>query len=622
MKKTLILLALLMLGGQLCSCGGDHGSGTATTTEDGSPPPPSVSSTAVLTELAIDGGYSLDFAPTVLDYEVAIPAGRPAIPEVSYQAPENATVSVSKAVIPDSKTQGKTLITVTVGEETNTYSVTFTKNKDKGYHLQYQDVILFTPDYTLAEGEAFSFASSDIDTLAVDQNGEITAIGLSDTATVITASVGGKEVDRLVVDKVVKAPINIFLIMGQSNAYGTIEPPSGATKPLYIAQQKMLVDKATKGKVWCDSMETNYDDTSFSGMFDTSRFAGTSGFYAPLGKELYELTGEKTLLLKTAVGSSPIEAWTPDPELQYLGMDLYGETIERFRYYKDLFSQSDSKYVLNRVYAYWLQGETCMQLVYVPGEHTWPNKNGISNYKYKGDWNWGTTAAMNKGKLMTAETYYNYFIDMYEGLVKDVGLEFMGILPVRAQEKVSSEENRKEEQLIDLVAPRAAQYALNYTENGNIAFVTLKTEIGRTEDYADRKAEGWGYLSPTNVHYNQIGYNALGKDSARNTYYMMYPKADNAATEIKILDSNGRDVIEEGSVLEIKRGSARQITAIVLPLFADDAVLSFAGSDSSVFTIDAYGKITVSTDSAAVGKTATLTVSNGTLTKTLIVKIV
>ncbi len=240
---------------------------------------------------------------------------------------------------------------------------------------------------------------------------------------------------------------------------------------------------------------------------------------------------------------------------------------------------------------------------------TWDSKNGQANYKYKGDWK----APSSKKDLMTADQYTGYFMSMYESLVKDVGLEFIGILPVRSMTGVSSKENLEEQQLVDLVAPRASQFAMNFAGKGNIAIVTLVTDIARTESYPDKNAEGWGYIGCFNIHYNQLGYNAIGKDSALNAARLLTAYDDKKAQQIRVYDTNGRNIIENGASVRMECGSTKQITAIVLPLYAEARSLTFTPSDPEAVRIDANGLITVPYSDDSVGKEVAVEISNGEL---------
>lgn len=553
-----------------------------------------------LSALTVDGEALPDFDPEVYAYTVTIPDGRPKLPQVSAEAESGVSVQVAQAAIPDSAKSGTAVITVTKDGAQSEYSVTFEKSREAGFRLQYEDRYAFTPDYTLQSGESFRFSSSDSGIVTVSEDGQLRAKKVSDKPVTVTATVNGNVVDELVIDCVIKAPLNIFVIIGQSNAFGWHDVPEGYSDYYaYANKQKALCDAPAPGTVWCDDIANAYDDYSFSGIYDLSK--GRSGFSPALGKYWYELTGEKTLMLQTAIGSTPIETWVPDPALKFFGLDCYKQTVERFNYYRDKFTADNSNFEIGRVYAFWLQGETCQEFTYIPETFRWALKNYIPNYAYVGDW----VQPSAEHPLMTAEQYSDYFMQMYEGLTEDIGLAFLGVIPVRAMTSVSSEENVASQQLTDLVAPRAAQYALNCTENGNISFVTRVSEIGRMESYPDQNAEGWGYMGCSNIHMNQRGYNAVGKDIAENLAARFFTGYDRAAKELLVLKENGKDTFEEGEELTVIVGEGYQTASVVLPIYTDTPIVSYIVEDPTVCTVDAYGRIHGNAD--AVGRQTTVT---------------
>lgn len=568
-----------------------------------------------LTALTIDGGYTVEFDPAVTEYTVSIPDGRPRVPKISATAVEGAKLKLMQAMIPDGEAVGTAAAVVTTGKGVKTYTVTVTRDPSLGFQLQYGDRYCFVPSYELKEGESFSFSSSS-GAASVNGEGVVTCSSRTDSPVTVTASVGGKAVDKLVIDKIVKAPIDMFLIIGQSNAYGYHDVPGGFDSFEQFAEtQKAICDAPAEGTVWCDDITTSYDEAWFSGMYDLSQ--RRSGFSPALGKQWYKLSGEKVMMLQTAIGSTPIEAWTKDPSLMFYGIDCYAQTVDLFNTYKAKFTAESSDFEMNRVMAFWLQGETCEEYVYDSGEFTWEHKNGVPNYKYHGDWR----GAKNPDELMSAKQYNEYFLSMVDSLKQDVGLEFIGILPVRAMSSVSSPENREAQTLTDLVPVRAAQFALNFMGRDDISVVTLKTEIGRTEGYFDHAVPGWGYMGSSNVHYNQLGYNAIGKDAAKNAFAMFSADSDTAAISIEVVDKDGQTHLANGGVITAEMGRTHQITAYVMPLFAANTKLSFSVADESVATVDEYGAITVAADATLIGKTTTLSVSNGELTRTVTIQV-
>lgn len=640
LRKILSLtLVAAMTCGLLCGCAPtDDGKGTGPTgtaapsqsqtdpsdgtipdpTQQTTPPtqPPVPAEPAKLSALTIDGGYTLDFDPDTYHYTVRIPAGRPRVPQLTAQAADGVKVTVMQATIADDQTAGTAKICLSQGGVESEYTVEIVKDETLGFQLQYADVYLFEPDYTLKAGESFTFSSSDKSVASVSKSGKVRVKARTEEPVTITAKVNGTVVDTLVIDRIVKAPLNVFLIIGQSNAYGWHDVPSEySTYYAYASTQKALSDRPASGTVWCDDISNSYDDYTFSGMYDLS--VGRSGFSPALGKRWYELTGEKTLMLQTAIGSTPIEAWTPDPALKFYGLDCYGITVERFNTYREMLSAADSDYELNRVYGFWLQGESGMEYVYSADTFTWAFKHNVPNYSYVGDWRPVTAP----GQIITSAQYSAYFFEMLNGLQKDVGLEFLGVLPVRAMTSVSTRENRQEQTLVDLVPTRAAQFAVNYMDLDNVCFVTMKTELARTESYPDKTVEGWGWMGCNNIHYNQLGYNALGADAAENVFAKFSAAADHTATELVVLSGNGRTRLKDGDTLEISVGQTCQVSGYVLPLYADGTGLRFTIDDTSVCTIDEFGLITVPGSATAAGKTAHLTVSNGTMSVTVNIKI-
>lgn len=644
-KKSIRLLALLLSVLLLCSCGAKEAAveekpAEAPAEETAAAPeeaeasqeaeaaaeeaaepeeePAPVEETPVeypkLSALTVDGGYALDFDPDLQSYVVTIPDGRPRVPQIAAEG--EGEVTVYQATIADGESSGIAKAVVEADGVASEYVVEFVRDASAGFQLQYADEYAYVPSYTLKSGESFSWTSSDPSTVAVSQDGILSAKKLSETPVTITVSAGGAAVEELVVDKVIKAPLNVFLIIGQSNAYGWNDVPAGyATYYEYADEQKLLCDAPAPGTVWCDDISNGYDEYWFSGIYDLS--AGRNGFSPALGKTWYELTGEKCFMLQTAIGSTPIETWVPDPELKFYGLDCYAQTVERFNYFEQQFTAADSNFEINRIYAFWLQGETGEEYAYDPGTFVWEYKNATPNYSYSGDW---VPISMGN-QAISAKKYYNYFMDMYNGLKQDVGLQFIGILPVRCMYSVSSAANQESQQLIDIVPTRSAQFALNGNDNDEIAIVTLETEIGRTESFPDQSAEGWGYMGCANIHYNQKGYNAIGKDAAINTVARFSAEEDHSPEYIRIVDKDGRTRLDGNGTIYLVTGEKHRVASIVLPLFSNAGSLTYTVEDEKIVKIDEYGMLTATENSGASGKSTTVTVSNGEISASFTVTI-
>lgn len=555
-----------------------------------------------LSTLTVDGGYSLTFAADQLSYEIAIPAGRPRVPHIDAAA-GSGVVTVTQAVLADGAEKGSAYAVVADAAGNSTeYCVTFKRDASLGFHLQYDDYFDF------ATAGAASYTSSDPSVLSVSGSGIVHAQKLSETAVTVKAlAADGKELKVLTVDKVVKAPLNIFLITGQSNAYGTYDIPAGTSEQQFTAQQMALTTKPAPGTVLCTDVSNI--GVILADMYDLS--VGRKGFSPALGKTWYDLTGEKTLMIQTAVGGAPIEAWMkPENGVRntygHANANFYETTSFAYAHCVELINAADSGYELNRVHAYWLQGETGMASSFNP------NKLGAGI----GDWDFG-----NKNNLVGTQSYYDIFMKMVDNFQKDFGCEFMGILLVRAINEVCETESQKLQLLTDLVPARAAQYSLHNSNGANIALVSRVCDIARMSSWEDRTDKGWGLMGSGNLHYNQTGHNLNGVEAANNTYLMLYDREGRKAYDIEVIKANGRDRVEEGGTLEVIAGETYQTSAMVLPMYTNTPLITYEVADTSVCTIDRFGLITV--NAAAAGKETTITYrcEAANLSKTIKVKV-
>ena len=556
----------------------------------------------VLTALEIDDGYGLSFDPQTRSYEIRIPDGRPRIPKLTAQADPSCTVSVTQAVLPDGAESGTAYVTVTdaaglCGE----YAVKFIRDASLGFHLQYDDFYTFLPDGAEA---AERYESSDPSVIAILPDGTLHAERLSDEPVTLTAyAADGSQAGTLTVDRIVKAPINIFLITGQSNAYGTYDIPANVASDTFIRIQRELALAPKPGTVLCT--DVNSVGGIENEMYDLS--IGRTGFSPALGKTWYELTGEKTLMIQTAVGGAPIEAWMkPEGSVRNtygnVNSNFYETTEQAFRRSVTFLTDKNSGYELNRVHAYWLQGETGMASSFNPNKLS----PGV------GDWDFGSHE-----HIIDSDEYYEIFMKNMEYFREDFGCEFMGILLVRAVTEVSSSESLDLQLLTDLVPARAAQYALHNSNGTEISLVSRVCDMARMGSWEDRDDPGWGMMGCNSLHYNQIGHNANGVAAAENTYRTMYDREGRRAYDIEVIAPNGRDRIEEGETLVVVAGETCQTAAMVLPMYTDTPLVTCESADPSVCSIDRFGLITASPDAAGKETTVTYRCEVAGLTKTI-----
>lgn len=545
----------------------------------------------MLESLTIDGGYTLEFQPALRTYEIRIPAGRPRVPKLSAAAAEGMQVEILQAAIPDSRSYGMTRVTVTDAAGTEgTYDIQIVKDAAQGFQLQYQDRYVFRPANT--NGSAVTFTSSNPNVIEVQADGTMFAKGLSSAPITVEAQVDGKTVDTLTIDKVVNMVVNICLITGQSNASGTLDIPDNMTEAEFTAQEMEDVLRPAPGTSFC--LDADFTGGITRPMYDLSQ--GRIGFSPALGKTWYDLTGEKTIMIQTAAGGSPIEAWLkPEGDVRntYLiyGANFYESTIKAYNYMRNSIGYAGSGYEINHTFAFWLQGET-------NGCNTYnPNKiaPGV------GDWDFTSL-----DDILTTQEYYDMFNKNMEYFREELNVEHMGILLVRNEVSASNWDSLQLQLLTDLSNVRSAQYTLNNNGVSDIGLVSRVCDIARKESWPDKTDPGWGLMGCFNLHYNQEGHNANGVSAAENTAPKFYCLSDRTAVELEWIKPNGRDRFTEGEVLTLAAGESYQTAAIVLPMYTDTSAVTFTVADSNVCMVDTFGRIHAT---GTAGSSTTITVS-------------
>ncbi len=552
-----------------------------------------------LASLSLDDGTAIAFAPDTHIYTVTLPDGRPRIPRVNATAAAGAEVTVYQATFADDQAEAMAKILVKSSAGESTYQVRFLKDRSAGFQLQYDDRYVYQPTaYQLGGGESFTFTSSDSSIASIDSKGTITAKAVSNTPVTITAKVNGVLKETLVIDKINKAQLSVFLIVGQSNAAGSSD--SGVDRE----QEKKDSDKPTVGKAYClDVAHTG----AYATPYDLS--AGRNGFAPSLSKTWYHLTGEKVLCIQSAVGGAPIENWEKGGDRYYGGSsskNLYDNTLAAYTDYQARYAAADSNFEIIRTHYYWCQGETAMG-------STWYGAP---------DYNWSFNIDKPANYIMTADDYYTRFTKIHETFVADMDVEVGGIMLVRCVSGKASDESKSLQLLTDLVPARAAQYALHNFGVPSLVIASRLCDIARMETSTDKVSPGWGYMGPANLHYLQRGYDAQGIELATNAFAMVNAYSDRTATDLEVIDTNGRTRFKDGEEIVIEAGKSKQITAIVLPLYAEDKTITYTVTEGASFcSIDKYGMITLS-ETATAGSKATIVIANGSgLKKTLNVKV-
>ncbi|MBE6642626.1 MAG: hypothetical protein E7615_03100 [Ruminococcaceae bacterium] len=539
----------------------------------------------VFTSLALDdNNYTLSYNKNKTDYTVYIPEGHPAIPRLEGTAADGYTYEIQQAYIPEGKTEGTAIAVVSDGQKSTTYTVKFVKTESLGFVLQFDDRFTFVPDYKLKAGESFTFESSDSTILTVDENGVIAAVKRCDTPVTVTAKVGGTAVDTLTVDRVERAHINLFFITGQSNGQGcydtvnydgTTETEGNEWMIPYLDQLAAVEKIGGEGRVYSYDVHPRAENIREGlpeayTLYDMNNYA-KQGHSAPLGKAYYDLTGEKVIFLQSAWSGAPIESWL-DPD-RYEEAGGYGLATRNFYQttkdgYNKLMALISADYEIILKANFWCQGETAMSSYY---------DKSISNYIFS------SNASYDKSKLITAETYYEYFMRIDKDMRADYGLDYNGIMFTKTKGSATD---------TDIVPIVSAYFGLVTNNDGIFTATRRFIEIATQYKTGDPTKEGYGFMGTDGAkgnHYNQIGYNYHGNEAANNLFGVVYKRFDNAES-VEIIDNNGQDRLNSENSFEIKAGDIYRLGALPKPYYTNEK-LTWTTSDATVATVDKMGAV-------------------------------
>lgn len=521
-----------------------------------------------LLSVLCDGEPIDAFVPQATAYCAEIPDGRPRMPILKAVPEDGAKAELVMPFIRDGEDTGEAIIEVRRGGDLSIYRFEIKKSPSLGFVMQFDDRYYFRPFCAKTE-----YTSSHPDIISVDGEGKLHALALTDEPVTITAHTEEKSVatEHLTVDRVIRAQINIFLITGQSNASGTLD--GGLDRAAELSK----CDAPYEGTCYC--LDAKSDDGAGE-IYDLSQ--GRIGFSAPLGKHWYSLTGEKCLMIQSAVGGSPIEKWIPDYPHK---PNLLQRTCVAYRRILSEYTSPDSHFEIYRRGYFWCQGETGQKHLYLDGK-----------------WHWNSPSVMDEYE------YYEKFLMYHSAITSECSLDFGAIALVRALYAVSSRKNQLQGTLSDLVPVRCAQYALQSTTPKSLFIASRICDIGDTKNGFVGKT-GFGYFGNENLHYSQTGYNAQGAELAKNTFGALTSRLDRTPRKIEVLAEDGKPLAEP-QCIEVEQGRSRRIAAITLPLYNNAPRLTYRIiPDGSACSITPFGEIRFSVDTP-VGSCATLIIES------------
>ena len=369
---------------------------------------------------------------------------------------------------------------------------------------------------------------------------------------------------------VTSAPISLLLLIGQSNMQGSegdenqsIVCPDGMVYSTYGDRYTMTINNATNfapGALTGEGSTLNVNGTT-TNLKDWPVYllneagVGKKGPDSGFAYEWVKQTGEKVWVVNAAHGGTNITAWQPGTQEYEECQALFTACQETLR--KEI---AAGHFTLSHMGYFWCQGCT--------------------------------------NRTNTAEWYVQKYLTMHESLKTELAFdhdsdsatenktfEFGGIIPVRVGstttcyrdgEYATANPYSYHESYVDLrfSGPRVAQYWM--CNNPDLEDIWLVCNIGEdwvwmpdgtngvaeyfqahyengTVDYTTQITQKASWYTPTtpaavhdSIHYNQIGYNEIGRESVRNALIMLGEiEAPDVETTVKLLGWDGYTEVSE-----------------------------------------------------------------------------
>ena len=367
------------------------------------------------------------------------------------------------------------------------------------------------------------------------------------------------------------APISLLLLAGQSNMQGSegdanqsIICPEGQVYATYGDRYNMTIDNATNYAA--SALTSEYSAINVNGTTDclsgypvyslNEAGAGKPGPDSGFAYEWVRQTGEKVWVVNAAHGGTSINVWQK-------GTTQYEECIALFSACQETLRKeiAAGHYILSHMGYFWCQGcsDAAQSAQWYVNKYLAMHENFMSELAFDHDSNSSTA---------------------------DKAFEFAGIIPVRAGNESSgcyrlgtykdTTTAKYHESFKDLrmTGPRVAQYWMGNNPdlpdiwnvctigedwvwmpdgtNGVSAYFNKHYQNG-TVDYEPQVAQKESWYTPTtpaavhdSIHYNQIGYNEVGRESVRNALIMLgETEAPTVETTVKFVSWDGFTEVTE-----------------------------------------------------------------------------
>jgi len=405
-----------------------------------------------------------------------------------------------------------------------------------------------------------------------------TAVVTLEGNTLVATGIGTAKVkiDGILYEVTVEAaPISLLLLIGQSNMRGS----EGNANQSIVCPDGMVYstygdDRGESNTAMTASNATQFAPSALTGTYSSINVVGTTdclsgypvtsltedgaGKIGPdsgFGYEWVKQTGEKVWVVNAAHGGTSINVWQPGTTEYEQCQALFTACQETLR--KEI---AAGHFTLSHMAYFWCQG--CSD------------------------------------RTQSAQWYVNKYLAMHSGLktemsfdhdsnadTADKTFEFGGIIPVRVGSTAACYRDGAyettntyayHESYVDLrfSGPRVAQYWM--CNNPELEDIWMVCNIGEdwvwmpdgtngvseyfqshypngTVDYTTQVKQSASWYTPTtpkavhdSVHYNQIGYNEVGRESARNALIMLGEnEAPEVETTVELLSWDGYTEVPE-----------------------------------------------------------------------------
>ena len=424
------------------------------------------------------------------------------------------------------------------------------------------------------------------------------------------------------------APISLLLLIGQSNMRGS----EGDANQSIVCPEGMVYstygdDRGASNTTFTVDNAAQFAPSALTGEYSSINTVGTTeclGGYplnslteAGMGRmgpdsgfayEWVQQTGEKVWIVNAAHGGTSLNEWQPGKTQYEECQALFTACAETLR--KEI---AAGHFELSHMAYFWCQGCT---------DRTWT----AANYKIK---------YLKLHDSLMDELAFDHDSDTSTA---DKTFEMGGIIPVRVgsttatyRDGVNNDVNNwsYHESFVDLrmSGPRVAQYMMgNDPElddihivcnigdewvwmpngtNGVSEYFNAHYENG-TVDYTTQVTQSNTWYTPTtpkavhdSIHYNQIGYNEIGRESVRNALIIMGINPDyEEETTVRFVDWTGYK-----EVTEINASTTAQSATLVVPIVSPitrsksvtynvDGGLSYNNYDLTASAADVTGNLT------------------------------